>query len=148
MSNKSGLSMVEVIISIIILIIIAFFAIFNSQNSIPQAKAAEVYSEMRSVEAAVESIRTNMVMKDDFELVEGKHYDSVAQGKTGYYVINGFLEGNETNAAEFLGLDNLKRNYLVNYETGNFELETPVNINGNSIKTLPEINSLINSGIK
>ena len=145
MKNQNGVSLFEVIIAIIILLIIAFFALFNSRNSVGQALATDVYSEMKSVEAVVDFIGTNMVMDEDFALERGKHYDEKLETDT--YIIYGIINGNVFDtAASNLGLENLKRDYIVNYKERKFELKDAVNIQGTSVKTLADVNDLINSG--
>ena len=114
MKNQKGVSLFEVIIAIIILLIIAFFAIFNSKDSVNQAKATEVYSEMRSVETAVEFVKSQMVMHDDFKLEKGKHYDeptSVEEITDNFdrdVTIYGMLEHEDGEAAMYLGLERIK----------------------------------------
>lgn len=137
--------MVEVVIAIIVLLIIAFFAIYNSQNSVPQAKLTEVYSEMKSVQAAVEFVNMNMVTNENFTLEIGKHYDQLSDGN---YIIYGVLKHGSIQSAERLGINNLKRDYIVNYEDCTFELLEAVDINGTEVKTLSEVESMIDGGIK
>ena len=49
-------------------------------------------------------------------------------------------------AAKALGISNLKRDYVVNYTTGYFELKDDVSINGTKVKTLESVQSMIDSG--
>lgn len=142
MSNQNGISMMEIIISIIILLFIAFFSIYSAKNAVPTAEASEIYSEMRSIEQAIESVKAEMILNDDFALIEGTHYDE-ADGEN--YIIYGSLN-HETSAADNLGINNLKRDYIVNFSTGSFELKDEVSINGTKVKTLESVKSLIDSG--
>lgn len=142
MRKQNGVSMIEVVISIIILLFIAFFSIYNARNSVPTAEAAEVYSEMRSVEQAVEAVKLEMLMDDEFELKKDEHYDETSGSD---YIIYGSLN-HEVKAAKALGISNLKRDYIVNYSTGYFELKEEVSINGTKVKTLESVQSMIDGG--
>lgn len=147
MKNQKGISLFEVIIAIIILLILAFFALYNSRNSVGQAIATDVYSEMKSVEAVVEFVNSNMVMDDSFVLQGGKHYDEKVEDKVDTYIIYGKVNANKLDtAASSLGLENLKRDYIVNYKERRFELKDAVDIQGTKVKTLADVNELINSG--
>ena len=138
MKNQKGVSLFEVVIAIIILLIIACFAIFNSRDSAPKAKAAELYSEMKSVEAAIDYVRMEMATREDFELIVNEHYDELAAGNLYRINSNGL-------AADFLGIKGLKRDYLIDYDTGHFELVQGVNIKGITVTTIDEVKSFLNS---
>ena len=148
MNNKKGVSMIEIIISIIILLIIAFFAVYNSRNSVGKAKLAEVYSEMISVQNAVEYVKSRMITENNFALEEGVHYDDeVTVNDKEYKWIYGYLNHDACPSAENLGLNSLKRDYLIDYDDGDFMLKDYVDIQGIQVRTLQEVNSLRNSGI-
>lgn len=138
--------MIEVIISIIVLVIIVFIAIYNSRNTIPQAKATELYAEMRAVEQAVEVVKSRFLTNEEFQLVEGEHYDD-ATAESNWYIIYGVLDEEHSGvAAKNLGINDLKRNYLVNYNTGAFELEEAVAIQNTLVKTLEGLENIIDGG--
>lgn len=146
-NTENGISMMEIVVAIIILILIAFFAIYNSQNAVPQAKATELYREMKSMGEAVEFIKSNINIKEDYPL--GDFYDAEWEAED-WYIVYGTLNPDTTTirkAAKNLGLDNLKRDYVVNYKLGDFRLKDAVDVQGNQITTFAEINSLINSGL-
>ena len=145
MKNNAGLSMIEIIIAIIVLLIIVFIATYNSKDAIPQAKATELRAEMIAVEQAIEVVKAKLLTNDDFQLIEGEHYDDTAEGN--YYIIYGNLDEEHTvAAAKKLGINDLKRNYLVNYTTGAFELENPVAINNTEVRTLEGLENIIDGG--
>lgn len=142
MRNQNGVSMIEVVISVILLLFIAFFSIYSARNAVPTAEMAEVYSEMCSVEQAIEAVKTEMIMDNEFELKKDEHYDEISGSD---YIIYGSLN-HEVKAAKALGISNLKRDYVVNYTTGDFELKDDVSINGTKVKTLESVQSMIDSG--
>ena len=142
MRKEAGISIIEIVISIIILIIIAFFAIYNSQNSVPKAKATELYSEMKSVQMAIESVRAELATKRDYVLEQDKHYD-YKDDTNNLYTIYGSMNHSDGKAAEYLGLDNLKRDYIVSYDTGDFMLAESVDIHGTGVITLKDVENLI-----
>lgn len=150
MKNDKGVSLLEIVISIIILMIIALFAVYSSQNSVPRAKAAELYSEMKSVQQAVNFIKMEFDTKNDFELEQGKHYDKTGDEEGGY-IIYGNLTHSNGSAAEYLGIDNIKRDYkyVISYDPDdseykvNFMLVDSVNIQGTGVTTLKQLEDLI-----
>ncbi len=144
MKKNAGVSIIEIVISIIILLMIAFLAILASKDSIPKAQLTEVYSEMCAVKQAVDTIQTNLIMIDNYTIQQDVHYDAVLEN--GNYVIYGSLdEEHIPKAASNLGLEDLKRNYEVNYETGEIALVTPIDIKGTSIRTIQDAEELLNS---
>ena len=146
MKTQKGITMIEVIVSIVVLLIIALLAVYMSKDSTMQAKATEVYAEMKAVDQAINTVRSDMLLDDSFSLEQGKHYDATT-GEEDFYIIYGSLDdSNEMQAAKNIGLDSLKRNYIVNYETGEFKLQTAVDIKGNDIRTIREVKDLLDSG--
>ena len=144
MGNQNGVSVLEIVISIIILILLAFFAIYNSQNSVGKAEASELYSEMKSVQTAVESIRLELITRDGFSLNQDEHYDEV-DPESGAYIIYGNLENPDGKAAKYLGIDNLKRDYIVDYDdnNGNIRLRKSVDINGTQIISIKQLEAYL-----
>ena len=149
MKKQAGVSVLEVVISIIILVLIAFFAIFGSQKSVGKAEATELYGEMKSVQAAVEVVRSQAAIRDDFSLKQDQHYDEKIDNGENVeptYIIYGSLnkeEHPEGKAAKYMDIENLKRDYIVSYETGRVSLRTSVDIQGTAITEIEQLESYI-----
>ena len=148
MKNQTGVSVLEVVISIIILIMIAFFAIYSSQNSIAKAEATELYSEMKSVQTAVEAIRLEAITNSDFSLKINQHYDRKIENgndEEPTYIIYGNLDTTHDSgkAAEYIGIENLKRDYIVSYETGKVSLFQAADINGTKVTEIEQLESFL-----
>ena len=122
-----------------------FLTIYNSQNSMRKAKIAEVYTEMRSIESAVAYIHGRMMYNDSFELQPGKHYDEFGtDSKT--YIIYGTMNHYDAISAKELGISDLKRDYIVNYEEGTFVLRDYVDIQGTKVRTMEQVEALLKKG--
>ncbi|MBQ9266877.1 MAG: type II secretion system protein [Clostridia bacterium] len=145
MRKEEGISMIEVVVSIIILLMIALFAIYSAQSSAAHAKAVEVYAEMLSVQQAVETVRSQIALQDDFEPLQGVHFDAELSDDNAV-IIYGSMQGTTSEVAKNLGINNLKRTYLVNFDSGDIRLMEPVDIQGTKIQTLSDAESLVNKG--
>ena len=149
MKKQAGVSVLEVVISIIILILIAFFAIYSSQNSVAKAEASELYSEMKSLQTAVESIRIETITRGNFNLEKDKHYDEIidnGEDAEPTYIIYGNLYNDEHpagKAAKYMGIDNLKRDYIVSYLTGEIALRYSVDIQGTGITQINQLENYL-----
>lgn len=143
MKNK-GVSMIELVIVIVLLIMIAAFAIFSTKTTNLQAEATLLHTEMKALYGGIRSVYQDYSygIIDDFE--EGKHYNS----KDGeWYVIYGISEpGYSPEIMENIGVDELKRTYLVNFETGEIKLAKPVNIGEYKIETYRDMETVMESG--
>lgn len=143
MKNK-GVSMIELVIVIVILIMIAAFAILSTQTTNLQAEATLLYTEMKALKKGVLSVKQDYDYGIIDTLEEGKHYNVIEDG---FYVIYGISEPEYSEEIiENLSLDELKRTYLVDYATGDIELEESVTIGDYKIKTYDDIEKIIQSG--
>ena len=159
MKNNSGITMVEVVIMIVIMIMIAAFAIINGRSALDEADASDVYLEMTSMKEAVNSIIMKQNLDESFIIEEGKQYDTAFVPSTGvsygdnvlgyqdeWYIIYGSEWGSSYyNSAvrKNLGLEAINRTYIVNYETGEVELYRPLSIFNSSVRTYDEVRTVV-----
>lgn len=138
MKTNRGISLIELVIVMIIMILIISFAVYSGIDSIGKAEATELYEEMNSMVSAVNGVMTRKEIADYDDSWIESYYD-VDLGN-GWYLIKG-----GSNKAENLGIDILKRNYLINFETGEVMLETPVEVLETEVQTYDSIRRLVES---
>jgi len=145
MKKNSGISMIELVIVMVILLIIATLAIFNGTNSIQKAEATELYEEMTNMKNAISGVILQRDLEGGNEAWLEEYYDESLGND--WYLIYGMGEsGYETsNVREKLDMDTIKRNYMVNYETGEVMLSTSVEVFGNQIRTYDALRALVES---
>lgn len=150
MKNKKGVSMIELTIVIIIAILIIGFTVLNGLQTTDEAKITELYAEMKAVKNSLSPIQFELEYNDSFEFMQGIHYDRVLtiEEKTGiddadnYYLIYGSLDKKDATARKVLGIEDMKRTYLVNFETRDVILKDPIKIGQNTIKTFDDVAEL------
>lgn len=152
MKNK-GITMIEMVIVVIILILLAIIAIYTSRKPSLEAEAAVIYSEIKAVRTGVLKIQQeyNLGICD---YTSGEHYNNVLRDETdtvvpNWYVIYGMDNPKYSEEViENFGLDELKRNYKVNFETAEVEfLNGPVEIGEYEINSYEEMVTLMESGV-
>jgi len=153
MKNK-GITMIEMVIVVIILILLAIIAIYTSRKPSLEAEAAVIYSEIKAVRTGVLKIQQeyNLGICD---YTSGEHYSSLLIDETDsdvpkkWYVIYGMDNPKYSQEVlENFGLDELKRNYKVNFETAEVEfLNGPVEIGEYEIHSYDEMVTLMESGV-
>ena len=172
MKNQKGVTMIELVIVIIIILLITTFSVYTGKEAADQATATEVYTEINSMRAAVNSISIKKELDSDFVLVEGEHYDKKVNDIAGLetidafetkygisveneweygnlYLIYGMDELDEYNASEVrknYGLDSIKHTYLVNFETGKVDLLESINLADRNVRTFEQIRALVDDG--
>lgn len=147
MNSNKGISMVELVIVIIIMILIAGFATFGGKSSLEKAEATEVYGEITNVKKAVNGVIAQMELEDgDTDWLNG-YYDRVVNKDEGWYEIYGINQDGYQNSLvrDKLNLDSIKRNYMVNYETGEVMLSEATTILGRNVRTYESIRAIMES---
>lgn len=145
MKNNKGISMIELVIVIIIMIMIASFAIYNGTNSTEKAEATQIYTEITNVMKAVNGV----MLQKELESGDGEwlkdYYDK--EIGNGWYEIYGMNDSGyeASNVRKKLSLDEIKRNYMVNYETGEVMLSKTTEILNSSVRTYDSIRALVQS---
>lgn len=149
MKKNHGISMIELVIVMIILILITGFAVFNGTNSIQKAEATELYAEMTNIIKAVDGVMLQKELEngDDNWIVENGYCESGDTGSNGWFVIYGMEDSGyeKSTLRGKLNVKTIKRNYIVNYETGEVMLEKATEVLGNSVRTYDSVRALVES---
>ena len=154
MINKKGISMIELVIVLVLMRMIAAFAIFSTASSHLKAEATMLKTEMNNVKKALilvyQKYETQMI--DEIEGQEGVLYNEPLKDNSGtivedWYVIYG-MDSNKYSeeVIENLSLDELKKTYEVNFETKDVRLKDSVTIGEYSIKTYEDLETVLESG--
>lgn len=145
MKKNQGISIIELAIVIIIMLIIAGFAIYNGYSSIEKAQATEIYTEMNNMISAVSGVVLQKELGNENDEWLQSFYDE--EGSNGWYLIYGMNHAGyeESNTRKNLNLDSIKRDYLVNFETGEVNLAVPTEVLGRSVRTYESIRTLVES---
>lgn len=117
--KEKGITMIQMVITIIMMIIIASFSLYNARDTIIEAKVSKVYKEIMTVREGVVGAKVMETIDfadfgtklDDFSSYPqlSSYYDS---GDSEYY----FLDFETKNAviSEALEIRNIENNYIVN----------------------------------
>lgn len=138
MKENRGISLIELVIVMIIMILIISFAVYSGIDSIGKAEATELYEEMNSMVSAVNGVMTRKEIGDYDDAWLADYYDEDLLN--GWYLIQ-----KNSGTSEKLGVEALKRNYLVNFETGEVILETSVVVLETEVQTYESIRHLVES---
>ncbi len=118
-SKQKGISLMQMVITIVMLMLIALFAVFNSRDTITETKLSRVYDEMVKVKQAVIGIVT---LKEDYiseigtKIEDFSSYPQLTPYYNGteheYYFLDFKTKGDVLQ--EILELRNIENNYIVN----------------------------------
>lgn len=152
--KQKGLTMMELVVVVILLIVLAVIAIYASNRPNREAEAAVLFTEMKAVQEGILKIRTEIGLGDTGEDYQaGIHYNEVYQEGgsevPGWYIIYGISDPqyNKT-VLQNLGVQDLKHNYKVNFDTAEVELlDGPIAIGEYKIRTYQEMKNLMESGV-
>lgn len=161
MRNDSGVTMVEIAIVLVIIIMIAAFAVMSGRTTLEEADASEVYIEMNSMKEAINSIIMKGNMDESFMIEKGKQYDlpfvpvpgvfygeNVTDYSSDWYII--FGKDNEeaykeSKVKKELGFDAINHTYIVNFNTDSVELYKPITILNTQVRTYDEVRALVSN---
>lgn len=176
MNNQKGVSMIELVIVIIIILMITTFSVYTGKEAADQAMVTEVYTEISSMREAINSINIKRELDSDFVLTQNEHYDEKVSDITGLettadfeamygitveneyeygnlYLIYGMDEYgmtedkyNNSDVRKNYGLDSIKHTYLVNFETGRVDLLESINLVDRNVRTYEQIRALVDDG--
>ena len=137
--------MIELVIVMIIMIIIASFAIYNGTDSTEKAEATQIYTEISNVMKAVNGVIVQKELENGDDTWLQKYYDK--EIGNGWYEIYGMNDPGykASNVRKKLNLDEIKRNYMVNYETGEVMLSESTEVLNSSVRTYDSIRNLVQS---
>lgn len=173
MKKQKGVTMIELVIVLIIILLIATFSVFTGKEATNQAIATEVYTEINSMKSATNSIIIKKELNEEFMIEEGIHFDKKlsdemtkdalsndygvfidTQGEfEKMYLIYGMdeygMSGDKyknSDVRKNYGLDSIKHTYLVNFETGKVELLKSLTIANKQVRTYEQIRALVDDG--
>lgn len=145
--HEEGITLTQTAIAVIMIVLIASFAVLNSTDTVVETRVAKAYEEIVAVKKAVMEIEA--LEKDGMEILESErisnfddysgleHKDKADQE---YYFLNFKEKGNMLNAV--LDIRNVENNYIVNVkDLDNIEIFSVdgIKIGGEKIYTDYEI---------
>ena len=169
MKKQNGVTMVELVIVMIIILTITTFSVYTGKEATDQATVTEVYVEMTSMKNAVNSVIIKKDLDEDFELKSGDQYDfkvselaaDAEEFKNAFgvevdeadfddaYIIIGMddMEKYEqSKVREYYGIDSIKHSYIVNFEKGEVELLKTIKLANRNVRTFEQVRALIDDG--
>ena len=146
MKTNDGISIIELVIVMIVMLLIVSFAVYSGINSLKKAEATELFEEMDSIKRAIASAK----MRKDFEEIDDDDwiedfYDEELSGD--WYIIYGMDDNGyeESNVRKNLGLENIKRRYLINFKDEDVMLESSIEVLGSKVRTYDAVRNLVKS---
>lgn len=118
LNQKRGVTMIQMVITIVMMILIAGFSIYNASDTIVETKIAKTYNEMKEVKQAVVGLKTLGIydirdigtkVSDFTGYMQLQDYYS---GDQEYYLLNFNEKGDSI--CEILEIRNIENNYIVN----------------------------------
>lgn len=147
MKRNSGITMIQMVITIVMMVLIAGFSIYNSKDTLVEAKLTKAYNEILEVKKAVQGAETLELVKmssigteiEDFTLYPqlSTYYTS---GDHEYYFLN--FKDNGKAIEDALEIRNIENNYIVdvkNIENIEIFMVNGVKIGSNTYYTDTEI---------
>lgn len=118
LNQKRGVTMIQMVITIVMMILIAGFSIYNASDTIVETKIAKTYSEMQEVKKAVVGLET-------LEIYDIKDIGTPVLDFTSYMQLQDYYSGNQEyyflnfnekgdSICEILEIRNIENNYIVN----------------------------------
>lgn len=152
--NKKGITLIEMVIVVIILIILAITALWSTKQITSKAEADMLLAELKAVYTGVLKIRQEYNLENFENYTQGEHYNDVLTDASDnvvddWYVIYGMDDVRyDKKIIRNLGVDELKRNYKVNFEEADVEfLDGPVTIDKYEINSYEDMKTLQESGV-
>ena len=119
MEQKRGITMIQMVITIVMMILIAGFSIYNSRDTIIETKLSKTYNEMMTVKEAVLGLETLEIVdiKDiGTKLSDFSSYTQLMpyynSGDNEYYLLD--FKSNGDAISDVLEIRNIENNYIVN----------------------------------
>ncbi len=149
MKKNSGITILQIVITIIILVIIISITFLYGQNVPKEAKISTLYNEMKDIEDAfVElnmlnniEIKTDSIVlcnKVEVPKIEASDYEKQLSGedKWTYYYLD-FKSSKDL--GNLLEMDNVKNDYILDFDNFNVYLVDGIEIDGKMIYSSDEI---------
>ena len=145
MRNNRGVSVVELVIVLIIMILLVSFAVYSGSDSIGKAEATELYEEINSMHVAVNGIMMQKIMGDyDDEWLSNYYNKDLSNGWYEIIATNE-LESGEVDLSDKYEMDYIRRTYWINFETGEVMLSKPIEVLGVEVRSYQSIRNLVES---
>lgn len=117
--NNKGITMIQMVITIVMMVLIAGFSIYNARDTIIETKVAKIYNEVEEVKNAVTGLK--IFEDENIENILGaplqnlNDYPELAayyKDDQEYYLLNFKTNGNTL--CDLLEIRNIENNYIVN----------------------------------
>lgn len=117
--NNKGITMIQMVITIVMMVLIAGFSIYNARDTIIETKVAKIYNEVEEVKNAVTGLK--IFEDENIENILGaplqnlNDYSGLAayyKDDQEYYLLNFKTNGNTL--CDLLEIRNIENNYIVN----------------------------------
>lgn len=147
MKQNKGITLLQLVITIVIMIIILVISIYYGQNVSKEAAIVSVYEEIINIENVLEeaevlnhiSVLGNQVLLYEGEVtldkIENSIYAEEIGGQTGDFYFMDFT--NSKDLGNTLGIEKVKNNYIFDYKNMNIYLVDGIELpkeGGNEIK--------------
>ncbi len=160
MKNNLGVTMIELVVVIVIVLMIATFAINSGKDTLTETDVTEVLVEMTSVKNALKALALKQEVTENFQISKGELYDEEFISATGvsygdnvlgnqqdWYIIYGIDVDDvdlykNSKARENLGLESLNHTYIINFKESDVELYRPVTLENRKVRTYDEVREL------
>lgn len=161
MKQKKGITLIEMVLTIVVLLILSGLVIFSSRRTIDETDVTKVYTEMSSVKKAVENAAILMeinpnnstkyrIAENELDVTDLSQYnedelptllkDQISGYTTKFYK----LSKADKDLIRNLELEgNLKGKYLINYDTKDIILLSGISRSGQRAYTMQEATALI-----
>lgn len=145
MKWNHGITVVELVLVMIIMILLVSFAVYSGIDSVGKAEATELYEEMTSMRNALVGIVTQKEILDEDDAWLSAYYN--ADMGNGWYIVRASneLESGEVDLSSKYEVDLIKRSYMVNFDDGDISLLTPVEVFGSSVRSYESVRALVES---
>ena len=145
MKWNHGITIVELVLVMIIMILLVSFAVYSGIDSVGKAEATELYEEMTSMKNALVGIVTQKEILDGDDAWLSSYYN--ADMGNGWYIVRASneLESGEVDLSSKYEVDLIKRSYMVNFDDGDISLLTPVEVLGSSVRSYESVRALVES---
>ena len=145
MKWNHGITIVELVLVMIIMILLVSFAVYSGIDSVGKAEATELYEEMTSMKNALVGIVTQKEILDGDDAWLSSYYNE--DMGNGWYIVRASneLESGEVDLSSKYEVDLIKRSYMVNFDDGDISLLTPVEVLGSSVRSYESVRALVES---
>ena len=145
MRNNKGVSVVELVIVLIIMILLISFAVYSGSGSIEKAEATELYEEINSMHVAVNGIMMQKIMGDYDDAWLSNYYNKDLSNGWYEVIATNELTAGEVDLSDKYEMDYIRRTYWINFETGEVMLAKPIEVLGVEVRSYQSIRNLVES---